>query len=55
MVVDCNADASSGADITVHVKDRLDAEATSGGDVHYYGDPAAVTNKGGRSGSIHKM
>lgn len=55
MVIDCNADASSGADITVNVKERLDAEASSGGDVRYYGDPAAVSNKGGRSGSIHKM
>lgn len=55
MVIDCNADASSGADITVNVKDRLDAEASSGGDVHYYGNPAAVSNRGGRTGSIHKM
>jgi hypothetical protein len=55
LVVSCNADASSGADITVHVKDRLDAEASSGGDVHYYGNPAAVNNKGSRSGGVHKM
>lgn len=55
LVVSCNADASSGADITVNVKDRLDAEATSGGDVHYFGNPAAVNNKGSRSGGVHKM
>ncbi len=55
MVATCNADASSGADIKVNVKERLSAEASSGGDVHYYGDPAAVTNKGGRTGGVHKM
>lgn len=55
LVATCNADASSGADIKVNVKDRLTAEASSGGDVHYYGDPAAVTNKGSHSGGVHKM
>ncbi len=55
LVATCNADASSGADIKVNVKDQLTAEASSGGDVHYYGDPAAVTNKGSRSGGVHKM
>lgn len=55
LVINCNADASSGADITVNVKDRLDAEASSGGDVHYYGDPAAVYNRKSRSsGGVHK-
>lgn len=55
MVVQCNADASSGADITVRVKDRIVAEASSGGDIHYYGDPAAVSNRGSSTGGIHKM
>jgi predicted small secreted protein len=55
LVANCNADASSGADIKVNVKERLSAEASSGGDVHYYGDPAAVTNNSGRTGSVHKM
>ncbi len=55
LVATCNADASSGADIKVNVKDQLTAEASSGGDVHYYGDPSAVTNKGSRSGGVHKM
>jgi hypothetical protein len=55
LVLTCNADASSGADITVNVKDSLKAEASSGGDVNYYGDPAAVTNNGSRSGSVRKM
>jgi hypothetical protein len=55
MVVTCNADASSGADIKVNVKERLTAEASSGGDVHYYGDPAAVSNNSGSTGGVHKM
>jgi len=53
--IDCNARASSGADITVNVKDRLDAKASSGGDVRYYGNPEAVSKDGGSSGSIRKM
>lgn len=53
--VDCNARATSGADITVNVKDKLDAKASSGGDVRYYGNPAAVSKKGGSSGSVRKM
>jgi hypothetical protein len=55
LVSSCSADASSGADITVHVKDRLETEASSGGDIHYYGDPAAVSNRGGSTGGVHKM
>ena len=35
----CKASASSGADIRISVSDRIDAHASSGGDVIYYGDP----------------
>ncbi|MDX1462037.1 MAG: head GIN domain-containing protein [Marinirhabdus sp.] len=55
MVANCKAEVSSGADITVHVKDRLEVDASSGGDVHYYGNPTAVTNNSSKTGSIHKM
>ncbi|PKA83835.1 putative autotransporter adhesin-like protein [Ulvibacter sp. MAR_2010_11] len=55
MVLNCNADASSGADITVNVKESLKADASSGGDVNYYGNPSAVTNNGSKSGSVRKM
>lgn len=55
LTVTCNAKASSGADIVVNVKDKIDAKATSGGDVRYYGDPELVSKKGGRSGSVKKM
>ncbi|WP_034258762.1 head GIN domain-containing protein [Altibacter lentus] len=55
LVLTCNAEASSGADITVHVKDELRTDASSGGDINYYGDPTAVTNTSSRSGGVHKM
>lgn len=55
LVVTCTADASSGADITVNVKDRLNGNASSGGDIKYYGNPEAVSAKDGYSGSIRKM
>ena len=54
-VLTCYAKASSGANITVNVKDNLDAKASSGGDVKYYGNPVSVTKKDGSSGSIRKM
>jgi hypothetical protein len=55
LVVNCNADASSGADITVNVKEKLSTEATSGGNIKYYGNPAAVSNDESRSGNVRKM
>ncbi len=54
-VLTCSAKASSGADITVNVKDNINAKASSGGDIKYYGDPVSVSKKGGPSGSVHKM
>ncbi len=54
-VITCSAKASSGADITVNVKDKLNAKASSGGDVKYYGDPVSVSKKDSSSGSIRKM
>lgn len=50
----CNARATSGADITVHTREKLYASATSGGDIKYYGNPNDVTKKDGASGSISK-
>lgn len=51
----CSANASSGADITVNVRERLNGKASSGGDIKYYGDPEAVSAKDGYSGSVRKM
>ncbi len=55
LVINCDADASSGGDITVNVKENLETEATSGGTIRYYGNPSAVSKNGGRSGSVRKM
>jgi len=55
LVISCDADASSGGDITVNVKEELETEATSGGTIRYYGNPSAVSKNGGRSGSVRKM
>lgn len=55
LVINCNADASSGADITVNVKEKLSTEATSGGNIKYYGNPSAVSNDASRSGKVRKM
>jgi len=53
--INCKAKASSGADITVHVKEQLEGKASSGGDIKYYGNPTAVSSKDGYSGSVRKM
>lgn len=51
----CDASASSGADITIHVTEEMVGKASSGGDIKYYGDPTAVSVKDGASGSVRKM
>ena len=55
LVVDCRADASSGADITVNVKEKLITEASSGGDIKYYGNPSEISKNKSASGSVRKM
>lgn len=54
-LVNCTADVSSGADIIVNVKEVLNAEASSGGQVKYYGNPTSVLKDDGHSGSVKKM
>ncbi|NNM19031.1 MAG: DUF2807 domain-containing protein [Croceitalea sp.] len=49
----CNADASSGADISVNVTEQLTADASSGADISYTGN-ASVQKKKSVSGSVHK-
>lgn len=49
----CNADASSGADISVNVSESLVADASSGADISYTGN-ASVQKKKSVSGSVHK-
>jgi hypothetical protein len=49
------ANATSGADITLNTSDELYAKASSGGDIKYYGNPEKITKKDGISGSIRKQ
>ncbi len=51
----CNARASSGGHIKVHVKDNLEAKASSSGQIDYYGDPSIKSNIKSSSGDIRKM
>lgn len=53
MVKRCNADASSGSDISVNVSESLVADASSGADIRYTGD-ASVQTKKSVSGSVSK-
>lgn len=49
----CDADASSGSNVSVNVSDRLTADATSGGNIAYAGDPTVKKNKS-VSGSVRQ-
>lgn len=49
----CTAKASSGSDIAVRVSESLKAEANSGGDISYAGDPM-VEIEHSVSGSVHR-
>ncbi|WP_445385379.1 head GIN domain-containing protein [Robiginitalea sp. IMCC44478] len=49
----CHADASSGAGIKIQVSESLTADASSGGDISYSGNPNVQSNKS-VSGSVHK-
>lgn len=49
----CRASASSGADIRVNVIEELTADASSGADIGYSGDPRVDTRKSA-SGSVYK-
>lgn len=54
LVINCTADASSGSEIKVTVKEKLDAKASSGADVNYYGNPTSVNSNNSSSGSVRK-
>lgn len=54
-VASCNAEASSGAEITVNVKDKLETNASSGGNINYYGNPVSVNSNKSHSGNVKKM
>jgi hypothetical protein len=47
--------ATSGADITVNTAKELTADANSGGDIKYYGNPEKVNKTDSQSGNITKQ
>lgn len=51
----CTSKASSGSDITLHAKRTLEAKASSGGNIKYYGEPEVVNQNKSSSGSVQKM
>lgn len=54
-VLNCKAEASSGASISVNVKNEMEGHASSGGDIKYYGNPSDVSVRDNVSGSVRKM
>lgn len=48
----CEARVTSGADISVNVIDELDANASSGGDIRYSGNPKKVKKNSSSGGGI---
>lgn len=55
IVLHANAKASSGAGITLNIENSLEAKASSGGDIKYYGEPEEVSKNNSSSGSVRKM
>ncbi|MCG2418278.1 DUF2807 domain-containing protein [Aequorivita sp. F47161] len=55
LIVNCKAEASSGAEVTVNVKETLETNASSGGEINYYGNPTSVNSNKSSSGSVNKM
>lgn len=51
----CVSKTSSGASSTLNVQQSLDAKASSGSEVKYYGEPEVVTQNTSSSGRVRKM
>ncbi|MDU8886524.1 head GIN domain-containing protein [Yeosuana sp. MJ-SS3] len=54
MAESSQVEVTSGADITINTSQELNAKASSGGDITYYGNPEIVKKSDGVSGSIRK-
>ena len=54
MASECHAKSSSGAHIRTGVKDKLVAQASSGGHIYYSGDPATTRFESSSGGSIRR-
>ncbi|RXQ96127.1 DUF2807 domain-containing protein [Ancylomarina salipaludis] len=50
----CKAKASSGADVTVNATEEIEASASSGGDVNYYGNPSKVDVNTSSGGDVNR-
>ena len=55
LVINCKSEASSGAEITVNVQEKLETNVSSGGSINYYGNPISVNSNQSHSGSVKKM
>ena len=55
LVINCTAQASSGAEVNVHVQDKLETQVSSGGEINYYGNPLSVNSNKSQSGNVNKM
>lgn len=53
-VAKCKAKASSGGDVYIHVTEDLVADASSGGNVRYSGNPKSVSSGKSVSGNVSK-
>lgn len=53
-VKECKANASSAGDIRVHVADKIEASASSGGDVVYYGNPTVEHVRESSGGDVKR-
>ncbi len=51
----CEVSASSGAEIIVNVGISLDAKASSGGNIKYYGEPKTINRNKSTSGSVQNI
>lgn len=54
-VINCIAEASSGAEVTVNVKDKLETRVSSAGEINYHGNPVSVNSNKSNSGTVEKM
>lgn len=50
----CNMRASSGGNVSSTVVDKLDAKASSGGNIVYYGEPNSTNVNSSSGGNIHR-
>lgn len=55
LTINCTAEASSGAEVTVNVKEKLETQVGSGGEINYYGNPLSINSNESYSGSVNKM